>query len=464
MLDVAPKENEGELLDEPNDENEGADAAGAPKPDVAPKAGAADAVLLLPDGTTDGAKGRGGLLAPKANGVLADVVVVVLAPAAGKLNPPTLGVVPNNDGAELVVGLLVNAVEVELEPNGAEKEKPAVVVVAAALVIGVAEADKAKRFAVGKVDDDVVVVGGANVADAPKGPDAKLANDGADALVPKENNPGRSDAALVLVLVLVAGVALDAEGNEPNKIVGAVLGEALVVLVNGAAVVAAGTVADVEGVVKVLLLDEKAPKAGNVVVLVPKRFELLLVVVVVVAVAAVVVVADETPNNVDVVGGTNRGRVGALVTGGAGLITGFSLVVTGTDTNGVDEAGVPKGIERDAAVMTGGAILTGVASLVVEGNENVTVGVVVIGNAIETGAGATVAVAVVGGVSVKVGATVAVLVVVIVVDTAVASAVVSDEGLLTVDVVAGSGTKRWKYVDENERKRKSYHLIVYNSD
>lgn len=76
---VDPNENAGVLVIEPNVANDGADVDGAPKLAPEPNAGAAP-VVPLPDEITGGANGRGGLVAPKPNVVLADVVVVVDAP------------------------------------------------------------------------------------------------------------------------------------------------------------------------------------------------------------------------------------------------------------------------------------------------------------------------------------------------------------------------------------------------
>lgn len=81
LVVFAPNENEGVLVVEPNVPNDEADVDGTPKLLDEPNAGAALVVVLPPDEITCGAKGRGGLLAPKPNVVLADVVVVVDAPA-----------------------------------------------------------------------------------------------------------------------------------------------------------------------------------------------------------------------------------------------------------------------------------------------------------------------------------------------------------------------------------------------
>lgn len=80
FADAEPKENAGVLPVVPKDENVGADVDGAPKPPVEPNVGAVFVDVPLPDEITGGANGRGGLLAPKANVVFDDAVVVVAAP------------------------------------------------------------------------------------------------------------------------------------------------------------------------------------------------------------------------------------------------------------------------------------------------------------------------------------------------------------------------------------------------
>lgn len=80
LVEGAPKANEGVLVVEPNVENDEAAVDGAPKLLDEPNAGAVLDVVTLPDEITCGAKGRGGLLAPKPKVVFADVVVVVDAP------------------------------------------------------------------------------------------------------------------------------------------------------------------------------------------------------------------------------------------------------------------------------------------------------------------------------------------------------------------------------------------------
>ena len=78
---MPPKLNTPDVLEEPNPENAVVGCAAAPKLPVEPKTGAGGLAL---EEITGGANGRGGLLAPKANGVLVVVVVAVrLVGAAG---------------------------------------------------------------------------------------------------------------------------------------------------------------------------------------------------------------------------------------------------------------------------------------------------------------------------------------------------------------------------------------------
>ena len=109
MLDAAPKAGNEEF------EVAGLSLANDVTPNGAlePNAGKEGAVLVE---MTGGANGLVGLLAPNANGALFDVVVVVAAAAAdGKLKPDDDDdddrPVPNKDGADVVVVLLVIATE-----------------------------------------------------------------------------------------------------------------------------------------------------------------------------------------------------------------------------------------------------------------------------------------------------------------------------------------------------------------
>lgn len=309
--------------------------------------------------------------------------------------------------------------------KGLENENPAVVEAGGLLATVAAEeagvAEKAKRFGANDdVDDEAVVV-----AVVDNGPDAKLVSDGADALVPNENEVCLSDEILVdaAVVVVLAGV------NDPNESVGAALDVAAVDVpnekpvagVDDDAVVAAAAGAPNDSVVpevapvvvvvepkeklvagvddddvvvvvvvaEVLLLLDDVPKLGNGIVL----FVVLEVTENGLETLVVAVVDDDTPNNGAALDVPNEPNIGALVTAAVGLITELSFVVTGTDTDDAveldDVTGVPKEklggvVNRDGAVVTAGVMLTGVVSLVVVGNENVTVGAAVVGNVTET--------------------------------------------------------------------------------
>ena len=77
---------------------------------------------------TEGANGFGGLLAPKANGVLLDVVVVVFAD--GKLKPDDEDdkPLPNKGAADVVAGVVVVvAIDVDTSGKALGNENPLVV-------------------------------------------------------------------------------------------------------------------------------------------------------------------------------------------------------------------------------------------------------------------------------------------------------------------------------------------------
>jgi len=220
-------------------------------------------------------------------------------------------------------------VELDVVAKGLEKENPPPVVVEAGgllVVVAVEDAgvaEKGKRFGANDVvDDNDAVVVAAGVAVVDKDPEAKLVNDGAEALVPKANTGDLSDETLVDVVV-----ATGAEVNEPKESVGAVPDVVVVVGAPKESVVeGVGVVVDDDDVaaVEVLLLDN-APKPENVLVLLvvlgarENGFEIL-------------VVAD-APNASGALDVPNEPKVGALVTAVDELITELSFVVTGTDTD-----------------------------------------------------------------------------------------------------------------------------------
>jgi hypothetical protein len=127
VLDVEPKAGNDEI------EVAGLSLVNGVAPNGALEPNAGKEVALLVE-ITGGANGLGGLLAPNANGALFDVVVVVVVEAAaadGKLKPDDDDddrPVPNKDGAEVVVVLLVVAIE-DVDASGKllGNEKPLVV-------------------------------------------------------------------------------------------------------------------------------------------------------------------------------------------------------------------------------------------------------------------------------------------------------------------------------------------------
>ena len=179
-----------------------------PNEGIAPKAGAG---ARPPVETTAGANGRGGLLAPKANGVLLEVVMVVLA--EGKLKPdddevaPNKGIAADDDVVVVVVGVIDVDTRGTLLGNGNPLVKEAgnvnealVVITDDALVFGV------KPNKLGVAD---VVVGVVNNDPTER----------AGALLPKENCADLSEGTAVELVVAASGVP----PNDPNVIVVGIL-------------------------------------------------------------------------------------------------------------------------------------------------------------------------------------------------------------------------------------------------
>jgi hypothetical protein len=364
VFDVAPKLNNDDVLDvEPKAGNDEIEVAGlslvngvAPNGALEPNAGKEVALLVE---ITGGANGLGGLLAPNANGALFDVVVVVVVEAAaadGKLKPDDDDddrPVPNKDGAEVVVVLLVVAIE-DVDASGKllGNEKPLVVEdtgnvasVAAAAVVGtVVLAGKPNKF--GTVD---VVVDD----------DSNAVKDGAEALVPNENE-GSFSAETVEVIDVAVVVANAVLPNDPNVIdVDTLTGDdGLVVIIEDAVEVL---------IAVVLFVDDNEPNDWNVEVLfVPiwkRLFELVVAVV---------------PNK-----GVEANET--LVVTGRFVLT-FSLVVTGNDV--IDDApnnGRVVVLANEILVVTGGVermlslIIVGVGVIIGVDSNRKGVWVVVIG-------------------------------------------------------------------------------------
>jgi hypothetical protein len=192
---------------------------------------------------TEGANVFGGLLAPNVNGVLLDVVMVVLA--VGKLKPDAEPL-PNKGADDVVV-----AIDIDAGGKLFGNENPLVVDVvneAVVIVVGaVIWAGTRNRLGIiaEVVDDDD---GG---------------TDRVEALVPKENCGGLSDeiveeTAASVVVVVASGVL----PNDPNVIdVGILIGDddavvAGIVIIEGAIGVLVAAV--------VLVADVAEPNDGNV--------------------------------------------------------------------------------------------------------------------------------------------------------------------------------------------------------
>ena len=220
-----------------------------PNEGTAPKAGVGVVPLVE---ITGGANGFGGLLAPNANGVLLDVVVVVLA--VGKLKP-------DDDDDELA-------------PNrGADDD---------VVVVGVIDVDTRGKLLgngnplvaeAGNASDALVVVGGGTVTFELKPNklgvvvvvvvavvDDVGANDGVEAPAPKENSGGLPEdtaAELVATAVVVVAAPSGVVPNDPNVIVvGILIGDNVVVAVVDGAVKNEDAVDVVVAMVLVVVVDE----------------------------------------------------------------------------------------------------------------------------------------------------------------------------------------------------------------
>lgn len=342
VLDAAPKVNNGVVpVAEPKPENDDADVEVLsavdgllPNEAVAPNAGAG----VVPVDEITGANVFGGLLAPNANGVLLDVVVVV--PIVGKLKPDDDGVddetLPNKGAADVVETLKgVNVLE-----NPPDNGSPLVVVAGGGRVEGVVVVDaavfdeKGNRF-VGIADDDVVVV------------------DEAVELAPNANIGALSAEVVEVIEGAAVVVAIGVLPNAPNVIdVGSLA-------VDVVAVVSEVTLELLAAVVVVgALVDDNEPNDGNAVVAV---LSALLVSVPNNGVGVVTVApnigAVFVPNNGAAVGvlvvvfsllvvaiKLNAGKVlvvesGVVVINGGGIVSTFSLVVVGS-VNDVDSVEV----------------------------------------------------------------------------------------------------------------------------
>ena len=354
VFDVPPKLN-GEEFDEPKVEKDEADVTGLsnvePRPNeaVEPKA---DGTVEVLDEITEGANVFGGLLAPNANGVLLDVVVVVI-PVDGKLKPDDDDdELPNKDavgnGPVLAVVVEVDAVAAAAAaPSGKplENENPLLVEGTGRVVLDTVEA------AVVGLDEKPNKLGGAgDVVTA--GRLLTTATAGAETTVPNENEGGLSEARVDTVdpAIAVVGFAL----NEPNVMAAdTCAGDD-----DDEVVVVVGIDGDAEAPVVVVGVNE--PKDGNVelgFVLAGKRL--------------VFPVAAVEPNRLgaDQPNGATTGVVDALVTA-------ISFVVAGNET-GVIEPNMAGVLPAPKGVLNGGGGREGILSLVVDGG-NVTVGVIML--------------------------------------------------------------------------------------
>lgn len=361
IFEVPPKLNDdGVLVVEPKPENDGTEVGNlspavgaAPNVAVAPNAGVG--VVLLVE-ITEGANGFSGLPAPNANGVLLDVVVVVLAD--GKLKPDADDklLLPNRGTADVVVAvgtdddtngkllgnenpLVVDAGAVVVEATGKVKVE--------AIVVAGAVAFDGKPNKLGVIDE--VVVGAAAAVD--NGVTGKV-----EGLAPNANEGSLSDETVeaIVVAAVVVGVN-DVPPNEPKLIdVGTFIGDVVVL------VIAIEGTADVL-VAVVVFVDANEPNDWNVEgvgVLNWKRLFGVLVTDLSKVAAAVVVVPNRgavvEPNEGVVI----EGNEALVVTDG--LITIFSLVVVGVVPNDGNVLGVVNGV---VAVTSGG--IEKVLSLVV---------------------------------------------------------------------------------------------------
>ena len=352
VFDVPPKLN-GEEFDEPKVGNDDADVAGLsnvgarPNEAVEPKA---DGTVELLDEITGGANVFGGLLAPNANGVLLDVVVVVI-PVDGKLKPDDDDddELPNKDavGNVPVLAVVVEADAVAAPPSGKplENENPLLLegtgrVVLDAVVAAVVRLDEKPNRLEGT--DDVVAAGRLLTA----------ATAGDETGAPNENKDGLSDGSVDTVdaAIDVVGFAL----NEPN-----VMGDDSCVDDEDAVVVSSDGKAEAPVVVAVVV-GVNEPKDGNaepVFELAGKRF-------------VVPVTADE-PNKLGV-GEPNGATTGVV----DALLTVISFVDAGNET-GVIEPNMTGVLPAPKGVLNGGGGREGTLSLVVV-DGNVTVGVIML--------------------------------------------------------------------------------------
>lgn len=337
-------------------------AAGTPNEAAAPNAGV-EVVLVE---VTEGANGRGGLLAPNANGVLFDVVVVVV-PADGKLKPDVDDKPLPNKGADVVVAVLpaVVVVAVKLKGAGVDENvvgnaRPPVAVVVAVGIGNVDElvvavlVEKLNKF--GVTDAAAVVVGAAGAVDNDEDEDEND-NVGGAVAVPNENRGGLSDEIVeadVVVDDVVVGVvpklvpnaigvavvdvvvAIDVLPKPPN-VTGAELVVAIALVPNPPNVIGADAVVVViAGVIEVLVVvaviaDGNVPndagKVEPVVVPIGKRL-------VVVDVAVLSELADVTPNNgAFVIGNEDVVVVREVEVVASGFVIIFSFVVAGVNPN-----------------------------------------------------------------------------------------------------------------------------------
>jgi hypothetical protein len=385
VFDVAPKVNDDDVLvAEPKAGNDETDVVGLsvvagaiPNEAVAPNAGGAVPLLVE---VTEGANGLSGLLAPNANGVLFDVVVVVVVVFPdGKLKPcdddkPA----PNKEAADVVAGFAVVTIDVDATGKLFGNENPLIVVETghvkeeAVVVVGAVTLDeKANKF--GVVDKTVVV--------------AASDNDGAttraEALVPNENKGGLSDET-VEEAVVVTAVDNGVLPNDPNVIdFGTSIGDDDVVVV----------VVIIEGVVDVLVsvvvfADVNEPNDWNVegvLVLIWKRLFGVLV-------TGLSKVAVVVPNKEVVV------EWNAVLTVTGGLVIIFSFVVVAIVLN--NGSAVVVVVENEAVVVASDGIEK-VLSLVVV-SDDVTIGVDSIGVdvwLVVTGVGTVGSIIIISGVS-----------------------------------------------------------------
>ena len=356
-FDVAPKENNDAVGGvEPKTGNEGIDVAVLsaavvvvdvvpPNEGVAPKDGVG--VIPLVD-ITEGANVFGGLLAPNVNGVLLDVVVVVLA--AGKLKPddeplPNKGT-DDVDGDEKLPGN-----ENPLDVDAGIVNEEALVVDVPMTAGTVNKLGRTAKF-------DAVVV-----ADNDDGAIARVEAPGT-----KENCDGLSDETVDEAAVRAVVAASGVLPNDPNVIVvGILIGDDDAVVV-----IAEGTIGVLIAAAVVVVVAAAEPNVGNVedvLVLIWKRLAGVLVAVVVPNKGAAVEgneilvvtggltvldslgTVDVAPNKGSVLVPAN-GAAPVAANGGIGKV--LSLVVVSVVVTGTDSFGIVDGI---VVVVTGADVL-----------------------------------------------------------------------------------------------------------